>query len=76
MSVNITSMLADKNYLQMSGLPFPSKTESKLASIAVYSTKNNLRNVKLEGSWISINALSDKFVEDEKLNFIVTYIIK
>lgn len=75
-SVNITSMLANKNYLQMSGLPFPSKTESKLASIAVYSTKNNLRNVKLEGSWISINALSDKFVEDEKMNFIITYIIR
>lgn len=75
-SVNITSMLADKNYLQMSGLPFPSKTESKLASIAVYSTKNNLRNVKIEGSWISISSPSDKFVEDEKMNFVVTYIIR
>ena len=50
-SVNITSMLADKNYLQMSGLPFPSKAESRLASIAVYSTKNNLRNVRIDGSW-------------------------
>lgn len=75
-SVNITSMLANKNYFQMSGLPFPSKAESKLASIVVYSTKNRLCNVKLEGSWISINALSDKFVEDEKMNFIVTYIIR
>ena len=75
-SVNITSMLADKNYLQMSGLPFPSKTESKLASIAVYSTKNKLRNVKIEGSWISISSPSDKFVEDEKMNFVVTYIIR
>lgn len=75
-SVNITSMLADKNYLQMSGLPFPSKTESKLASIAVYSTKNKLRNVKIEGSWISISAPSDNFAEGEKMNFIITYIIR
>lgn len=75
-SVNITSMLADKNYLQMSGLPFSSKTESKLASIAVYSTKNKLRNVKIEGSWISISSPSDNFAEGEKMNFIITYIIR
>lgn len=75
-SVNITSMLTDKNYLQMSGLPFPSKTESKLASIAVYSTKNKLRNVKIEGSWISISSPSDNFAEGEKMNFIITYIIR
>ena len=75
-SVNITSMLADKTYLQMTGLPFPSKAESRLASIAVYSTKNNLRNVRIDGSWIYISAPSDKFVEDEKMNFIITYIIK
>ena len=75
-SVNITSMLADKNYLQMSGLPFPSKAESRLASIAVYSTKNNLRNVRIDGSWIYISAPSDKFVEDEKMNFVVTDIIR
>ena len=75
-SVNITSMLADKNYLQMTGLPFPSKAESRLASIAVYSTKNNLRNVRIDGSWIYISAPSDKFVEDEKMNFVVTYIIR
>lgn len=75
-SVNITSMLANKNYFQMSGLPFPSKAESKLASIAVYSTTNKLRNVRIDGTWLSINALSDKFVEDEKMNFIVTYIIR
>ena len=75
-SVNITSMLADKDYLQMSGLPFPSKTESKLASIAVYSTKNKLRNVRIDGSWIYISSPFDKFVEDEKMNFVVTYIIR
>ena len=74
-SVNITSMLADKNYLQMSGLPFPSKAESRLASIAVYSTKNKLRNVRIDGSWIYVSS-TDKFAEGEKINFIITYIIK
>lgn len=75
-SVNITSMLADTNYLQMSGLPFPSKAESKLASIAVYSTTNKLRNVRIGGSWIYISAPSDNFAEGEKMNFIITYIIR
>ena len=75
-SVNITSMLADKNYLQMTGLPFTAKTESKLASIAVYSTTNKLRNVRIDGSWIYISSPSDKFAKGEKMNFIITYIIK
>ena len=75
-SVNITKLVADKNYLQMSGLPFPSKAESKLASIAVYSTANKLRNVRIDGSWIYISSPSDKFAEGEKMNFIITYIIK
>ena len=75
-SVNITSMLADKNYLQMSGLPYAAKNESKLSSWAVYSTANKLRNVKIDGSWIYISSPSDKFVEDEKMNFVVTYIIR
>ena len=74
-SVNITSMSADRNYLQMTGLPFPAKNESKLASIAVYSTANKLRNVRIDGSWLYISS-TDKFVEDEKMNFIITYIIK
>ena len=75
-SVNITSMLADKTYLQMTGLPFQSKAESRLASIAVYSTTNKLRNVRIDGSWIYISSPSDKFAEGEKMNFIITYIIK
>ena len=74
-SVNITSMSADRNYLQMTGLPFPAKNESKLASIAVYSTANKLRNVRIDGSWLYISS-TDKFVEGEKMNFIITYIIK
>lgn len=74
-SVNITSMLADKHYFQMSGLPYAAKSESKLSSWSVYSTANKLRNVKIDGSWIYISSPSDNFAEGEKMNFIITYII-
>lgn len=74
-SVNITSMLADKHYFQMLGLPYAAKNESKLSSWAVYSTANKLRNVKIDGSWIYISSPSDNFAEGEKMNFIITYII-
>lgn len=74
-SVNITSMLADKHYFQMLGLPYAAKNESKLSSWSVYSTTNKLRNVKIDGSWIYISSPSDNFAEGEKMNFIITYII-
>lgn len=74
-SVNITSMLADKHYFQMLGLPYAAKNESKLSSWSVYSTANKLRNVKIDGSWIYISSPSDNFAEGEKMNFIITYII-
>ena len=74
-SVNITSMLADKHYFQMSGLPYAAKNESKLSSWSVYSTANKLRNVKIDGSWIYISSPSDNFAEGEKMNFLITYII-
>ena len=74
-SVNITSMLADKHYFQMSGLPYAAKNESKLSSWSVYSTANKLRNVNIDGSWIYISSPSDNFAEGEKMNFIITYII-
>ena len=73
-SVNITKLIADKAYIQMSGLPFPAKIESKLSCIAVYSTTNKLRNIRLDGSWLYISSPSDKFVEGEKINFTITYI--
>ena len=73
-SVNITKLIADKAYIQMSGLPFPAKIESKLSCIAVYSTTNKLRNIRLDGSWLYISSPMDKFVEDEKINFTITYI--
>lgn len=74
-SVNITALLSDKNYVQMSGLPYAAKIESKLSSFAVYSTAGILRNIRLDGSWLYINS-TDKFAEGEKINFIITYIIK
>ena len=73
-SVNITKLIADKSYIQMSGLPFPTKIESKLSCIAVYSTTNKLRNIRLDGSWLYISSPMDKFVEGEKINFTITYI--
>ena len=73
-SVNITKLVADKSYIQMAGLPFPAKNESRFSSIAVYSTTNKLRNIRLDGSWLYISSLTDKFTEDEKINFTITYI--
>ena len=73
-SVNITKLIADKAYIQMSGLPFPAKIESKLSCIAVYSTTNKLRNIRLDGSWLYISSPTDKFTDDEKINFTITYI--
>ena len=73
-SVNITKLVANKSYIQMAGLPFPAKSESKFSSIAVYSTTNKLRNIRLDGSWLYISSPSDKFTDDEKLNFTITYI--
>lgn len=73
-SVNITKLIADKSYIQMSGLPFPTKIESKLSALAVYSTTNKLRNIRLDGSWLYISSPTDKFTDDEKINFTITYI--
>ena len=74
-SVNITALPSGKNYIQMSGIPYAAKIESKLSSFAVYSTASNLRNIRLDGSRLYINS-TDKFAEGEKINFIITYIIK
>lgn len=73
-SVNITKLVADKSYIQMAGLPFPAKNESRFTSIAVYSTTNKLRNIRLDGTWLYISSSTDKFTDDEKINFTITYI--
>ena len=74
LSVNITKLVADKSYIQMAGLPFPAKSESRFSSTAVYSTTNKLRNIRLDGSWLYISSPTDKFTDDEKINFTITYI--
>ena len=73
-SVNITKLVADKSYIQMAGLPFPAKSESRFSSAAVYSTTNKLRNIRLDGSWLYISSPTDKFTDDEKISFTITYI--
>ena len=73
-SVNITKLVADKSYIQMAGLPFPAKSESRFSSAAVYSTTNKLRNIRLDGSWLYISSPMDKFTDDEKISFTITYI--
>ena len=73
-SVNITKLVADKSYIQMAGLPLHAKSESRFSSTAVYSTTNKLRNIRLDGSWLYINSPTDKFTDDEKINFTITYI--
>lgn len=73
-SVNITKLVADKSYIQMAGLPFPAKNESRFSGIAVYSTTKKLRNIRLDGSWLYISSPTDKFTDDEKINFTITYI--
>lgn len=73
-SVNITKLVADKSYIQMAGLPFPAKNESRFSGIAVYSTTNKLRNIRLDGAWLYISSPTDKFTDDEKINFTITYI--
>lgn len=75
-SVNITKLIANRTYIQLSGLPFPIKDESSLSSIAVFSTTSKLRNIRIKGSWVYITSPTDKFTEDEMINFTVTYIRK
>lgn len=74
-ALNITNLVAGKNYVQFAGLPFMAMTASRLSSIAVYTTANKLVNIRLDGSWLYINSPGTTFAEGEKINVIVTYII-
>lgn len=74
-ALNITTLVAGKNYVQLAGLPFMAMTASRLSSIAVYTTANKLVNIRLDGSWLYINSPGTTFAEGEKINVIVTYII-
>lgn len=74
-ALNITTLVAGKNYVQFAGLPFMAMTASRLSSIVAYTTANKLVNIRLDGSWLYISSPGTTFAEDEKINVIVTYII-
>ena len=74
-ALNITTLIAGKNYVQFSGLPYTALTASRLSSIVAYTTANKLVNMRLDGSWLYISSPDTTFADGEKINVIVTYII-
>ena len=74
-ALNITTLIAGKNYVQFAGLPFEAMTASKLSSIAVYTTANKLVNLRLDGSGLYVSSPGTTFADGEKINAIITYII-
>ena len=74
-ALNITTLVAGKNYVQFAGLPFTAMTASRLSSIVAYTTANKLVNIRLHGSWLYISSPDTTFAEGEKINSIITYII-
>ena len=74
-ALNITTLIAGKNYVQFAGLPYTALTASRLSSIVAYTTANKLVNIRLDGSWLYINSPGMTFAEGEKINAIITYII-
>ena len=74
-ALNITTLVAGKNYVQFAGLPFKAITSSKLSSIAVYTTNNKLVNLRFDGTWLYVSSPGTTFADGEKINAIITYII-
>ena len=74
-ALNITTLVAGKNYVQFAGLPFKAMTASKLSSIAVYTTANKLVNLRFDGTWLYVSSPGTTFADGEKINAIITYII-
>ena len=74
-ALNITTLIAGKNYVQFSGLPYTALTASRLSSIVAYTTANKLVNIRLDGSWLYISSPDTTFADGEKINAIITYII-
>ena len=74
-ALNITTLVAGKNYVQFAGLPFMAMTASRLSSIVAYTTANKLVNLRLDGSWLYISSPNTTFADGEKINAIITYII-
>ncbi|WP_304033913.1 hypothetical protein [Ruminococcus bromii] len=74
-ALNITALVAGKNYVQFAGLPYTALTASRLSSIVAYTTANKLVNLRLDGSWLYISSPDTTFADGEKINAIITYII-
>ena len=74
-ALNITALVAGKNYVQFAGLPYTALTASRLSSFVVYTTANKLVNLRLDGSWLYISSPNTTFADGEKINAIITYII-
>lgn len=74
-ALNITTLIAGKNYVAFTGLPFRAMTASKLSSVAVYTTANKLVNIRLDGSWLYVSSPGTTFADGEKIHAIITYII-
>lgn len=74
-ALNITTLIAGKNYVQFAGLPFKAMTASKLSSIVVYTTNNKLVNLRFDGTWLYVSSPGTTFADGEKINAIITYII-
>lgn len=74
-ALNITTLIAGKNYVHFAGLPFKAMTASKLSSIAVYTTNNKLVNLRFDGTWLYVSSPGTTFADGEKINAIITYII-
>lgn len=74
-ALNITNLVAGKNYVRFTGLPFRAMAASRLSSVAVYTTANKLANIRLDYLGLHISSPGTTFAEGEKINVIVTYII-
>ena len=74
-ALNITTLIAGKNYVQFTGLPYTALTASRLSSFVVYTTANKPVNLRLDGSWLYVSSPDTTFADGEKINAIITYII-
>ena len=70
----MSKFVAGKSFVSMAGLPYKADTSMRNASIIVMTSKNELCNVKVDGTWIYFVKRGSTFAEDETLITTVTYI--
>jgi hypothetical protein len=73
-TVTMSKFVAGKSYVSMAGLPYKADTSMRNASIIVMTSKNELCNVRVDGTWIYFVKSGSTFAEDETLITTVTYI--